>query len=104
MTNLEALKAIVGYPLEDNSFKLALINRALTETETYSASNLKKLELAKADCLSTILSTPTVLEGGYQLSHSNKGEVRKEAERLYLKWGEKISVSSAIITDATDQW
>lgn len=104
MTNLEALKAIVGFPLDENSYKLGLTNRSLIDIDTYTVSSLKKLELAKADCLSMILSTPTIVEGGMQLSHSNKGEVRKEAERLYLKWGEKISVSSAIITDATNQW
>jgi len=100
MTNLDALKAAVDYPLKENTFKLACINRSLTEADTYSVSNLRKLELAKADCLSTILSTPTVLEGGFQLSHSNKGEVRKEAERLYKKWGE---IKSGI-ADATNQW
>jgi hypothetical protein len=104
MTNLEALKAIVQYPLDNNSFKLALISRSLTEIDTYSASNLKKLELAKADCLSTILSTPTTTEGGFSLAHTNKGEVRKEMERLYSKWGESYNVSNPVIRDATNQW
>lgn len=104
MTNLEALKAIVQYPLDEDSFKLALINRSLTETDTYSASNLKKLELSKADCLATILSTPTTTEGGFALSHTNKGELRKEMERLYSKWGEKKNVSGAVVKDATNQW
>lgn len=104
MTNLEALKAIIQYPLDEDSFKLVLINRSLTETETYSASNLKKLELAKADCLATILSTPTIAEGGMQLSHTNKGEVRKEMERIYTKWGESKNVSGDVVKDATNQW
>ncbi len=104
MTNLEALKAIVGFPLDENSFKLALTNRSLVDTDTYSVANLKKLELSKADCLSMIISTPTIVEGGMQLSHTNKGEVRKEMERLYTKWGENQNVSSAVIKDATNQW
>lgn len=104
MTNLEALKAIVQYPLDDNSFKLALLNRDLLETGTYGATDLKKLELSKADCLATILSTPTISEGGYALAHTNKGEVRKEMERLYQKWGESHNVSGPVIKDATNQW
>lgn len=104
MTNLEALKAIVQYPLEESSYKLALINRGLGESTDYTPANLRKLELSKADCLSTILSTPTVTEGGYSLSHTNKGELRKEAERLYKKWGESHNVSGAIVNDATNLW
>jgi hypothetical protein len=104
MTNLDALKAIVGFPLDENSYKLALINRSMVDSDTYSALNLKKIELSKADCLSMILSTPTIVEGGMQLSHTNKGEVRKEMERLYSKWGENQNVSSAVIKDATNQW
>lgn len=104
MTNLEALKAIVQYPLDDNSFKLVLLNRDLLETGTYAVTDLKKLELSKADCLATILSTPTVTEGGLSLSHSNKAYVKSEMERLYKKWGESHNASNPFIKDATNQW
>ena len=104
MTNLEALKAAVQYPLENNSYLLALLNRELTTTESYSASNLKKLELAKADCLCTIISTPNIVEGGYQLSHSDKKVLSDESNRLYKKWGESANVSKVTITDTTEQW
>ena len=104
MTNLEALKAIVQYPLDDSSFKLALINRSLAEADNYTASNLKLLELAKADCLGAILSSPDIAEGGFQLTHGNKEQLQKEMGRLYAKWGESQNIAGPRINDATNRW
>lgn len=87
MTNIEALKAKVGYPLSDNSLKLALTDRGLTDSETYSTANKKALELAYADCLMTLMSSPNVSEGGYSISLSEKATIKSIATGIYQKWG-----------------
>ena len=103
MTNLEAIKAIVQYPLDDTSFELALLNRDLTGSDAYSKSNLKGLELAKADCLVTIISSPDISESGYDISHSDKEQLKKIASALYRKWG-VYDPYGGVIIDATNQW
>jgi hypothetical protein len=104
MTNLEALQAKVGYPLATNTFILALINRGLSQTETYVAANMRLLELSQADCLKTLISSPNVSEGGYSLSASDKASIRKLADCIYSKWGESQNVSNPVIRDLTDRW
>jgi len=87
MTNLEAIKAKVNYPLDDNSFKLALMDRGLTDTDTYSSANKRSLELAQADCLVTIISSPNISENGFSISLSDKASLKGIASGIYQKWG-----------------
>lgn len=89
MTNLEAIKAKVTYPLKDNSFSLALINRGLNSVEAYSAANIKALELAQADLLLVVACSPNISEGGYSVSLSERKTLRLLASGLYKKWGVK---------------
>lgn len=88
MTNLEAIKAKVGYPLSDNAFILALENRSLVTTETYSLSNLQSLELAQADLIYTLVSSPNISEGGYSISLSDKKSLIDLANGIYTKYGQ----------------
>lgn len=104
MTNLQAIKAAVQFPLDETSFELALINRELTSTDTYSKSSLKLIELCKADLFSTIISTPNIVEGGYQLSHSDKKQLSIEASRIYTKWGETFNIPKIQIVNSTEKW
>lgn len=85
MTNLEALKAKLNYPLSDNSFILALSDRGLVSTATYADS--KSLELAQADLIYTLVTTPNITEGGYSISLSDKSSLMKLADGIYLKYG-----------------
>lgn len=103
MTNFEALRAKVVYPLEDSTIELALIDRGLDATGDYLVANKRVLELAQADCLIVIINSPTISEEGFQLSHTNKGELIKVAQGLYKKWGEADPFETKI-EDITDQW
>jgi hypothetical protein len=85
MTNLEALKAKLNYPLSDNSFILALSDRGLVSTATYA--DRKSLELAQADLIYTLVTTPNITEGGYSISLSDKSSLMRLADEIYLKYG-----------------
>jgi len=85
MTNLEALKAKVNYPLSDNSFILVLSDRGLVSSATYADKRL--LELAQADLIHTIVTSPNISEGGYSITLTEKGSLLKIAEGIYKKYG-----------------
>jgi hypothetical protein len=84
MTNLEAIKGKLSYPLSDNAFNLALLDRGLTGSATYS--DKKSLELAHADLLYVLVSTPNISEGGYSISQSDKKLLIQMANGIYSKW------------------
>jgi hypothetical protein len=88
MTNLEAIKGKLAYPLSDNAFNLALTDRGLTGTDTYSIDNRQSLELAYADLCCTLISAPNVSEGGYSVSLSDKTTLSKLANGIYAKYGQ----------------
>lgn len=86
MTNLEAIKGKLNYPLPDNSFILALNDRGLVETATYLKS--QAFDLAYADCITTLVTAPNVSEGGYSVSLSDKATLIKLANGIYAKYGQ----------------
>lgn len=92
------------FPVKSAVLEGALIDRELSSTDTYTKSNLRAMDLAVADCCMTLITSPTVLEGGYQLNHSNKGELRRLAEAIYSKWGESNPYNSPKVRDATNRW
>lgn len=85
MTYLEAIKARLNYPLSDNAFVLALEDRGLTSTETYVKG--QAFDLAYADAIMTLVTAPNIREGGYSLSLSDKGNLTKLANGIYVKYG-----------------
>lgn len=85
MTNLSAIKAKLNFPLSDDAFILALSDRGLISTATYSDKRL--LELTWADLIYTVISSPNITEGGYSITFSDKGQLLKLADRVYLKYG-----------------
>jgi hypothetical protein len=87
MTNLEALKAKVNYPLKDQAFEVALIDRELSPSSEYSPSNKMAFELANADCLLVLVGSPNISEGGFSISLSDKASLRQMASAIYQKWG-----------------
>ena len=88
MTNYEAIKSKVGYPLSKNAFYLALENRGLISTDTYTVSNKQLLELAYADLIVTILSSPDVREGGYYVAMNDRRYLINIANGIYQRNGE----------------
>jgi hypothetical protein len=85
MTNLEAIKAKLNYPLSDNSYILALSDRGLVYTDTYS--DRRSLELTQADIIYTLATAPNITEGGYSISLSDKKAPLKVADSIYAKYG-----------------
>lgn len=92
MTNLEAIKGKLGYPLSDNAFKVALSDRGLTDTDTYVSS--EAFDLAYADSIVTLLTTPNISEGGYSVSFSDREILLKLASGVYTKYGVVNPLSS----------
>ena len=86
MTNLEAIKAKLNYPLSDNAFTLALLDRGLTATDTYATG--QSFDLAYADTITTLVTAPNVSEGGYSVSLSDKKTLLDLANGIYKKYGE----------------
>lgn len=84
MTNLEAIKAKLNYPLTENAFILALQDRGLTSSATYSDKKL--LELAYADLCYTLMTSPNITEGGYSVSLSDKKILTQVADSIFKKY------------------
>jgi hypothetical protein len=85
MTNLEALKGKLSYPLKSNSFILALADRGLSDSATYL--KCKEFDLAYADVIMTLLTVPNVSESGYSISLSDKQTLLGLANGIYDKYG-----------------
>ena len=85
MTNLEALKGKLNYPLSDNAFILALNDRDISETATYA--KCQAFDLAYADAIMTLITAPNISEGGYSISLSDKETLQKLAKGIYDKYG-----------------
>jgi hypothetical protein len=85
MTNLEAIKGKVNYPLSENSFKVALQDRGLVDSATYS--DKKSLELTRADLCYILISSPNIIEGGYSISLTDKKMLAKVADGIFAKYG-----------------
>jgi hypothetical protein len=90
MTNFEAIKGRLGYPLSDNAFKLALSDRGLTDTDTYAKG--QAFDLAYADAITMLVTSPNVSEGGYSISLSDKNNLIKLANGIYEKYGTMSSL------------
>ena len=104
MTNLEALKSkIAGYPLSDNTFLTALIDRGLEPESEYEGKS-KEFELAMADVYIVLVTGVIISEGGYQISITDKSNFLKMANAIYKKYGEKPYSDSTPTVTAISPW
>jgi hypothetical protein len=92
MTNLEAIKAKLNYPLTENAFILALQDRGLTSAGIYVSS--QSFDLAYADAITTLVTVPNITEGGYQISLTDKTSLLSLAAGIYTKYGVVNPISS----------
>lgn len=92
MTYLEAIRGKLGYPLSENAFILALLDRGLTSTDTYTSG--QTFDLAYADAIITLVTVPNVTEGGYSVSLSDKKTLLILAGGIYTKYGVANPMSS----------
>ena len=84
MTNLEAIKAKLNYPLTENAFILALQDRGLASAGIYAGG--EAFDLAYADAITTLVTAPDVSEGGYQISMADKITLLSLAAGIYTKY------------------
>jgi len=87
MTNLEAIKAKISYTLSDNSYELALLDRGLTSSDVYAISNKRAIDLAQADLIYILCTTPHKQEGGYSVSITDRYALLKVADGIYQRYG-----------------
>lgn len=102
MTNLEAIKAAVNYPIEDNQAELALTDHSLTTTDTYTVLT-QAFDLAKADILFMLASSGSISEGGYSISMTDKTAMLNVARGIYVKYG-MVAPGTARIRNGSDKW
>lgn len=92
MTYLEAIRGKLGYPLSENAFTLALLDRGLTAGDTYAKG--QAFDLAYADAITTLITVPNVTEGGYSVSLTDKKTLLDLAGGIYKKYGVANPMSS----------
>jgi len=86
MTNLEALRARVGYPLSDDSLQVALSGRSLNPDTLFVATG-SSFDLAYADALVTVITSPNISEGGFSISMADKKQLADIANLIYTNNG-----------------
>ena len=84
MTNLEAIKAKLNYPLSDNSFIVALQDRGVTSAGVYVGG--ESFDLAQADVINTLVTAPDTNEGSFAISLADKQYLLKLADGIYTKY------------------
>lgn len=89
MTILDAIKTSVGYPISVNRANMTLIKRGLTGTSeaTQAILNSREFELATADLIYWMITTPNISEGGVSLSITDKKTLQQIASGIFSKWG-----------------
>ena len=103
MTIAEALKSSVGYPLNESSIEKACIDRGLNMNDDYTGAT-ENIELARADLLVLSVTTPSISEGGFSISFSEKKEMMAIANRIYSKYGEPVVSIAPIVQDKSYIW
>lgn len=89
MTILEAIKEAIGYPISVNRANITLIKRGLAGASeaTQEVLNSREFELATADLIYWMITTPNITEGGYHLSVTDKKTLQQIASGIFSKWG-----------------
>jgi len=103
MTNLEALKAKLTYPLSDNSYTLALLDRDLVESEDYDPDTDKRaLDLAQADLIYVLCTQPQITEGGFSIRITDRYALLGVADGIYKRYG--VSIPSKKTAKFVNKW
>lgn len=100
MTNLEALKFKINYPLQEGSFSLALIEADIDPSLEFNKVNSKALDIAASGLILQILTSPNISEGGYSISISDKEALLKLRSMLLAKW-DLPDTEASTINDAS---
>ena len=84
MTNLEAIRAKLNYPLSENAYIVALEDRGVTSGGVYVTS--EAFDLAYADMITSLVTAPNITEGGFSISLTDKQTLLSLADKIYTKY------------------
>lgn len=65
MTNTEAIQAVVGFTINNNTVTKALIDAGIDGNATYTAENSVAIDTIAVTLLQLLLSKPDIVEGDY---------------------------------------
>lgn len=109
MTNLQALKARVNYPLTDAQAEEKLLGRGVDGGGAYGVdvAGSRAFRLAYADTLRLVLTMVNLSQGG-SVTAQNATGIRGTANAIYKEYGEPLIGESgeglSTITDRSDMW
>lgn len=109
MTNLQALRQRVNYPLSDIQAEEKLVSRGVDPDGTYSqdVSESKAFRLAYADTLRFVLTMVNLSQGG-SITAQNPAGIRGTANAIYKQYGEPLigetGDQQSVLVDASDMW
>lgn len=109
MTNLQAIKQRVNYPLSDIQAEEKLLTRGVNPTDTFSkkVADSKEFRLAYADTLRFVLTMVNLSQGG-SITAQNPAGIRGTANAIYKQYGEPLIGETgdqmSVLSDATDMW
>ena len=109
MTNLQALKQRVNYPLSDIQAEEKLVSRGVDPDGTYSqdVAGSKAFRLAYADTLRFVLTMVNLSQGG-SITAQNPAGIRGTANAIYKQYGEPLigetGDQQSVLSDASDMW
>ena len=105
------LRASVGFNLSDAALMKIRVDRGFSVNQDIESVTPQLRELSYADCLMYGVSSPSQVQGAKEadfgwshqdqsgtLSITDKRAMRREAYSIYKRYGEKIPVSSVILT------
>ena len=109
MTNLQALKARVNYPLTDSQAEEKLLCRGVDSDGIYGkeVADSKAFQLAYADTLRLVLTMVNLSQGG-SITAQNAAGIQGTANAIYKRYGEPLIGDKgdelSTITDVSDLW
>ncbi len=109
MTNLQALKARVNYPLTDIQAAEKLMGRGIDESADFDkeVADSKAFQLAYADTLRFVITMVNLSQGG-SITAQNVAGIRGTANAIYKKYGEDLIGEKgddlSTIEDMSDSW
>lgn len=104
MTNLEAIKGAVLYPIPDATCEMAFISNGITGSAEFTGRN-EQFDLATAEVIVAVITGANVSEGGYSLSITGKEQLLKIASGIYAKYGKENPFNETpIIRDRSNIW
>ncbi len=84
MTNLEAIRAKLNYPLSDNAFIVAMEDRGVVSDGVYTTG--EAFDLAYADVIISLVTTPNITEGGFSINLADRQTLLSLADKIYTKY------------------